>query len=803
MNRVEKRGRFGFMNVKMTSLEGLQEQAKKLAASSTPEDKDLAKSVSLADEKKSEGVTPWLTNGQKIEIWKGGENITPDQLEKLAKNLADKSNNERESLKGDPNERKALVDSIFPEIETEKKELEADLKNTITARQTVSENLEKAKKTETQSTEKEALLKENENLEKVFDKLGKAILTNIDTRNELAEVISKVLEGFEETSKRGHTQVGTGVKEFENKKIETVESEIETVDIDLENQFLSRSEVIQLANFLKERTFELGTLNLKNCDLDDEDVKIIMDALKSRTWGKIERIDLSENNVGDKGAEKIADVLDSMQIGIVDEICLNDTKVGDEGILALTRAIRGNPNGISSLKCQGNNAVTIEGARKLTDNLISVRTTGVNFAIDVLTYSEKEQKELTKATKKLENRGITPIKSRPADKVLAEELGISHSPVMSGASSEQAHTKSLLEKIAEKINVVNQKLPVGDKTISKPTQWIKDQLEIDLNKQLNGAIDDQKNPITSKALKKISKGNTVIDLREMDKVLTNVLKALKEEKNNVAVAALKSYQAEYIQNKEKLAKRTFLERVVNLAKSAALTGQLAISKGIESLTKWGLKHNPLKSQGEKTGKAISDNVQVRKEEIMEDVPIIPEVLRGPPPARPVGGPPVVEKPARPVEGPPVSHSVILNALRTAMNTPVKTGAQEDDFSWVDDVDKDLGKGNVKKEDVADIDIDEAFADLDKQLSSIDIKDIEDIEDIEDIKESELEGLKNASEAIGKGEEVDDINLDDLPDKSQSNNHNFSIFNSPSHTAEPENETPNASEERNHSKTLDR
>ena len=132
----------------------------------------------------------------------------------------------------------------------------------------------------------------------------------------------------------------------------STQSQLEKLDLRCLN--LGRKECAALANLLRSAA-NLQQLNLRNNDIDDEGVDLLVGALANSRLGVL---NLSNNSITARGCESLAGLLEGPKSNL-EELHLSHNNIGDEGALIFANALANN-NNLKKLFLKGND-ITTEG----------------------------------------------------------------------------------------------------------------------------------------------------------------------------------------------------------------------------------------------------------------------------------------------------------------------------------------------------------------------------------------------------------------------------------------------------------
>lgn len=579
------------------------------------------------DEKKNTITQFQITEDDKFRVSNGKEFIDKKDLDNLAEKLANTDPQLRKKLKGDENERSKWLETSTKNT-TEKKALESELEKTIELKNSMPEKLK------INHTKGNNLISDLNNTSAQTDKnvIYSAIDKNTEERGELEETEKQLEKSIKRLKRDLNTNVGTKVElekavselivlgeqeSISKKKLKHEEVPRNKIDIVLDNQILNHNDVTQLASFLMNEAFDVKTLSLKNCGLDNTDVETIMDAIGRGHLKEFEIIDFSKNNIDNAGAISIAKGLN--KINHVDQINLDNTKIGDKGLAALTYSILSDAQLVNTLNMRENNQITLKGAENFVERLKNKDPyrRGCDFNIDVLTHNEKESKKLLELAEPLKNRQkVLPIKSVSIADQLNSVLGIQANQPISNYEilkksflgqpiAEQNKSLSLFEEIDEKIAQIKQKFPLNTESkdgmehekrlkamsldaIHKSLDWLIN-LDGNLKLHLEKIPNNKDNPAIPDYIIK--------PLNDINGILTEVLQTDKENPEAVE-AMLQNYHTQYMNeyNKNLKEAKNWLPNVISAIGSA-------ISNAFKSVITSAQKLNPLKinsKEGEDT-----------------------------------------------------------------------------------------------------------------------------------------------------------------------------------------------------------
>lgn len=180
----------------------------------------------------------------------------------------------------------------------------------------------------------------------------------------------------------------------------------QSVEIELSNEIITREEIQQIAQILKNDNFNLTTLSLVNCALDHKDIEVIMDALKDRA-PSLKSLNLSDNKIGHEGAKRIATSLQQKSMSNLRAITLNHTKMGDTEVEEIAKAIKvrnaHSPHSFVTIVNLTGNYIGLDAAERVVNVLGEihvlfdkpVNNRDVHFYIDIVsdncTYEEYQE----------------------------------------------------------------------------------------------------------------------------------------------------------------------------------------------------------------------------------------------------------------------------------------------------------------------------------------------------------------------------------------------------------------------------
>ncbi|XP_026113548.1 protein NLRC5-like [Carassius auratus] len=136
-------------------------------------------------------------------------------------------------------------------------------------------------------------------------------------------------------------------------------------DLNMNNNNLQDSGLINLCSGLKSVKCELEILSLRNCDLTEESCSTIASVLSSDS-SSLKDLDLSNNKLQDSGVMLLSDGL--KENCKLEKLRLSNCSIAEEGYKALASALRSNPSHLIELDLRGNDPGE-SGVKELDDLL--------------------------------------------------------------------------------------------------------------------------------------------------------------------------------------------------------------------------------------------------------------------------------------------------------------------------------------------------------------------------------------------------------------------------------------------------
>ncbi len=113
---------------------------------------------------------------------------------------------------------------------------------------------------------------------------------------------------------------------------------------------------------------KLSRLNLSRNNITDEHVKNMSERALSKKECKLNQLILSNNKISDVGVEHLSNALSNEDCQL-NQLCLSFNKITDTGMCYLSRALSKDTCSLQSLKLAGNNEITHDGVKNLSDVL--------------------------------------------------------------------------------------------------------------------------------------------------------------------------------------------------------------------------------------------------------------------------------------------------------------------------------------------------------------------------------------------------------------------------------------------------